>query len=402
MFESYIYEEEIGFYQAELALEKVMIETDLTLDTVYFESKDESDDSDEKKESKMKKIFDTIIDTVKKFVKEVKEFLHKSNDKVVDRIYDAQVAAKIDNAFLSRFNNAIAKAEKNGMTTFKFFDIEKLMDYLKGETQEYKDLINEFMNKYMKSGSPKDAEKMLAKFKKIYVGYSKKVNDLYLEENFKTYKIKYAEKILDQFRYTKKGKPGEFSAIYDEYLDMCDHVENVIYKTYSSLDEYSEETGYIQNAKTLKALVHNSCVNIQVHVADASSKLIRYGIPLLTYIDKKANTEDLVLLDKDGNPVARLKNDTSSYERKKARESLAVIGKRGGAMTDAELKSLKKISRKKDLAALNDDDNDTPLKFDRLSKTSRGDVTRATKDAGKSLAFNTAAAAHELNHISKS
>ena len=240
IFDYVIYEEEIDFYEAELALERCSYETDLACDLLYCES-----DNDKSDDNKKKNIIDKIIEMFKAFIEKCKKYLGLGINRIVDRVEESCTEHKIDD-ILKDYDNAIKTAEENGMKKFKFIEVNKLKDTLKSEADELEKAIKDFSKAYIKHGSPKDAEKMVNKIKSIGQEYEKKLNDI--KSNPKEYSIKEAKKVFDALTDIRK-KDNDFTSILERYQKVCDETEKLVISALNSLDKYSADTGYIQNAK---------------------------------------------------------------------------------------------------------------------------------------------------------
>lgn len=358
IFESVIYEEEIESYENEIALARALNDSYLLINMLYYENT-----NDESKSEKIKNMIDRIIKSFKVFIIKCKDYLKSAIKKLIGRISDAYTEYKLKD-MISKFDSSIAKAEKAGMKSFNFIDIKAMFNCLNDECNMYEKTIKKFTKEYIKHASPNSAEKMLNKFNEISVTYDTKLKDIF--NNTKEYSINEAKDIVSMIEKCKSVKNGGYTDIVDRYMTVCDEVETLTINTLNSLNKYSEDTGYIQNAKTLQKMIHNSCIKLQVHSAECITAILKTAIPLICKIDSIAHTkfEDTGKVNDDGLKIYE-KNDTSSDKHKEIRNTVSNVSEFIGTSSDIGLKSLRKVTRKNDIKDWKFTKGESPLSFDR-------------------------------------
>lgn len=386
--ESVIYEEELDSCFAELALEKALNTSILLFDMIYFEGMDDKTSSE-----KFKSLINRIIEAFKSFIIKCKDYLKAAVNKITGRVTDTLTEFNLKYVIQS-FDASIAKAEKLGMKTFKFIDMKALLNCLDDECNMYEKAIKKFSREYIRRGAPKDAEKMLQKFNKISEKYDTKLKDILNED--KEFSIREAKHIVYMIQNCKSVRKGGYTDIVDRYSAMCDDIEKITVGTLKSLNSYSEDTGYIQNAKTLQQMIHNSCVRIHTHSAECITAILRYGIPIICKIDKMAHTNDVDTgtVDKDGLRVYEVK-DTSSPEHQRTRNIVSDVSKAIGDSAYNTIKSVRKVVRKTDIKDWKFTKGESPLTFDR-----KRDLTDNEKiDIGYVKGWNAVGTAIKLKNI---
>lgn len=357
MIEFIIHEDELDLYENELILERTLLNSNVAIDLFFCEKSNSINDTNNIE--KFKNMIHRIIESFKAFMIKCREYLKLSLDKITERISDAYRVHKLTSIF-KNFNRSIEKAKAAGMKSFEFIDVKALHKCLDNETIEYERAINNFIKSYIKRASPKDAEKMLMKFNEISEKYDNKFKDIINEK--KEYSITEA-KVVSFF--LSDGN-NEFTTIVNNYINNCKDIERLTLSTLNSLNEYSEDTGYIQNAKTLQQMIHNSCVHIRTHSVDCMVTVIQYGVPIVCAIDKLAHVKTEYVGDGDDGIPTYLKHDTSSEKRKNNRKKASKFAV-GFAQGYKEVnKALVSDSRKNDIKdwKYSNDKSASPLSFD--------------------------------------
>ncbi len=390
IFDPIIYEEEINMYESEIALEKALNESEYLTSLIYFE-KTESDKTDENN----KNIIDKVIKLFKAFINKCLEYIKNAITKIHDRIVSIYTEHKLKK-LLENFNNKVDEAERKGLKSFIFVDLYALAKNLNDESNAYEKEIKSFAKSYIKNASPKDAEKLLKKFNSISEQYTARISDIL--KSPKEFHIKEAKKVVNILEKSKDGKNNAYSIILDNHYKMCEEVEKLTENTISSLDKYSEDTGYVQNAKTLQQMIHNSCVRLHVHTSECITSMLKYGVPLITHIDKMYNTK-MVYVDTDKDRIPTyLKTDTSSEIHKDIRNYTSKVTEYLGDVSGTKLKYVRKASRKNDIKDWKFTKGESPLSFDNREAT---DSEIKTGDSKSKLlvGLKTAKFIHDIDKI---
>jgi hypothetical protein len=395
MCDLFIYEEEIHFYETELSLERCSYEIDLICDLLYCESSDDKSD-----DNKFKTFINNIIKAFKTFFDKCRKYNKESVDKLTDRIGDALKTHKID-LILKDFDNALDNAQKAGLKSFEYMDINALKKLFKDEAYDLEKEINKFTKAYIAKCKPKDAENMVKNIKEIGQSYSKRIADV--KSKKKKYSISSAKKISEEIAELKNAN-SEFAQIINRYQTVCDDTEKLVVNTLESLDKYSAESGYVQNAKSLKDVVHNSLLGIRSHATDITTSIVSTWIPIMLDISRygpevpkiaktvkdryketiKRAKEDAISGNKDQRSVSeRFKDDykkdmdniKKQDENTKPSKTDTVAGvvsdvlRYGGNIPNAALKSIRKVSRTNDIKKWKDSKSSGSLSFDKRDLT---------------------------------
>lgn len=370
MLDLIIYDEELNFYETELSMERCLYETNLELDLLYCESY-----NDKSNNEKFKSIINKIIEMFKKFIQKCREYLKSVINKIIGRVNELYQEYKLK-TILKNFDKSIANAEKQGIKKFKFIDITELQKCLEDESDEYEKEIKKFSRSYIKHANPKDAEKMIENIRDIDEKYSEKIHNII--NNLKEYSINEAKKVANILEdCSDKSNSKGFINIIKRYQNVCTETEQLVESTLKSLENYSEDTGYIQNAKTLKEMIYNSCIRLQSHTAEIITVILSYGIPIICFIDETINTKTIETDSDDGTKINK-DIDNSSLRHQKTRNIVSNISENLGYLTTAELKSVRKVSRKNDINSWKNKKDDSPLSFDNRVIT-KSELTDATK-----------------------
>ena len=374
IFESVIYKDEIDSCFTEIALERALNESSLLFDILYFENT-----NDKSTTEKFKSMINKIIEAFKAFIIKCKDYLKNAVNKITNRITDAYTEYKLKDIFNS-FDTSITKAEKLGIKSFKYIDMKALFNCLDDECNMYEKVINKFSRDYIKRGAPKDAEKMLHKFKEISEKYDTKLKSILNET--KEFSIHEAKQIVIMMQNCKSIGTGGYTNIVDKHTAMCDDIEKFMISTLKSLEKYSEETGYIQNAKTLQQMIHNSCVQIHTHSAECITSLIRHGIPIICNIDEIAHAK-----------ASNNSDETTSNKRELVRNIASTVSNTVGVYIDNTVKSEQKVARKNDVKDWKYTKGESPLTFSKRELTDDEELSaikkaslKTTFDIGSQLA----------------
>lgn len=364
MDELVIYDEEIDFYETELAMERCLYESNLC-DLLYCESANDKS---------QKNIIDKIIETFKKFIEKCRKYIKLAIDKITGRVQQAYTTHKL-NDILKNFDTAIKNAEKSGMTKFEFVNIDALKKCIKEEADAYEKVIKKFSKMYIISGSPKEAEKMIDKVKTVEFKYKKMLHDII--SNPKTYSINDAKHIAQTIKECKDSN-NAFIQILDRHIKICNETEDLVIGVLKSLDKYSEDTGYIQNAKSLKEIIHNASITLQSHTAEVVTTILKTGVGIICNIDEFVHTKKHEIEENDGN-IIKIKVDESSPQRKKTREYIDGVAETLGSVADAGVKTVRKVSRKNDIKNWKSSRGKELLSFDKRKLTEEEKIEAAKK-----------------------
>ena len=364
IFESVIYEEEIDFYETELALERCSYETDFACDLLYCES-----DNDK---SNNKNIIDKFIDMFKTFIEKCKKYLNLAIDKITGRVQDSYKEHKLDK-LIDNLDEYIKEAESVGIKSFKFVDMYELEKCLIDESTTYKKIVKKFTKEYIVTGLPIFAEKMVKNVKKTSEEYKKKISDLL--NNPKDYSVKKA-KIMAESLKKCNDKKGSFIEILNDYKKVCDETESLVIGAVKSLDKYSKDTGYIQNSKALKDILHNTSIVLQTHTAEVVTALVKYSTIGLCKLDEKINTKTIEYNDKNDKPKTIIVDKTSdkSLGRKVTTNVIDTIDR----LASSEISSVRKVSRKNDIKNWKSSGGKKELSFDNREIT-KDELVSGTK-----------------------
>lgn len=386
--EHFIYEEEINSYETELIMERALYESMLSVDMAYYESANMSTTD------KITSLIKRAIEAFKAFMVKCRDYLKSAVKMLTGRVTEAYTEYTVRDV-VANFDSYIVNAEKSGMKTFTFFDVKAIVRCLNDECDDYIKAIKNFQRAYIKRGAPKDAEKMLAKFDEIAEKHGAKLQEIINTK--KTYSIREAKHIAHMINNSRSVKRGGFIDVVDRFDTVCDEIETLTINTLNSLDKYSEDTGYIQNAKTLQQMIHNGCVRMKVHAGECVTALLTIGIPLMCHIDKLAHTKtvDTGAVTDEGLKIY-VHKDTSSADRKYNRKLIESISSTAGNLSSANLKSLRKITRKNDLKDWEFTKGESPLSFD-----SRKPTIDELKKSAASTAVNMATQELTKSAISK-
>lgn len=351
MFDYIIYDEEIESYENEIALERALINSNLSIDLMYFENTSNIDD--DTKLEKFKAMIQKIIEAFKTFMIKCKDYLKSAINKLLGRVQGVYTEYTLDQV-LNDFDSKIEKAQSKGMKSFKFIDVHALYKCLQDESNEYTKIIKTFTKSYIKNGSPKDAEKVIKQYEDLSSNYNTKLKNIL--EMKKEYSIREARMVANVVKLNNKLRSGNFVDIIDKYKNTCQEIESLTIASLNSLNKYSEDTGYVQNAKSLQDIIHNSCIRLQTHSAECITAIISYGVPVLCSIDKLAHLRK----DEDGKII-----DISSDDRKSTRKVIENLSSVGTNMANAKLSSIRKTSRKEDIKDWKFTKGESPFTFDR-------------------------------------
>lgn len=379
LLEPIIYEEELDSYENELLMEKALIESNMYIDLVCFESSDDSSIGE-----KFAGLIHKIIEMFKAFINKCKDYLKSAISKITGRVASAYTEHKLRD-LIKDFDKKLTIAERAGLKSFKSVDIEALYKCVDDEYNEFTDHVKKFVHVYIKRAAPKDAEKMVKKLQDISSKYDAEIRDII--DNPKEYSIREAKKLVAMLEKTKENSNGSFSDIAKKYASVCDEIERLTVNTLNSLKQYSEDTGYVQNAKTLQDIIRNSTIRLHTHSAECITVVLKYAIPTICHIDKIANTKNVVTgqVNKDGSDHTK-KVDLSSPTHAAVRSSIGSVSEHLGSLSDIELKSIRKTSRSNDIRDWKYTKGESPLTFDKnpVSKEDMivGSIKAAPKMAG--------------------
>lgn len=273
-------ESEIYFEYANsvYALEHAFLDSCLECDMIMMESSSQND-------TEKNGIVQRLIHSFKAFIKKCMDLIQTTIDKITKKVSDKVIENNL-NSIIKNFPTTLKKCKDKGITSFKYYDMEALRKIIIDEAKAYEKVLRGFSNKYIYAGAkPEYAEKFLNELEKIKKKFDGLIKNA--SNDIKVYNIKDAEKVAQMLQKCRvKGRDGytDVLSMYKETIKReSDHAISII----ESLDKYSEETGYVQNAKTYQQMIQNTVIYMQRHVADITSNLIFYGIPLLCELDKE-------------------------------------------------------------------------------------------------------------------
>ena len=337
------------------ALEHAFLDSCLECDMIVMES---SSQNDPEKIGTAQR----LIHSFNAFIKKCIELIETAIDKITGKVSEKIIENKID-SIVNNFSKNLTICKEKGITSFEYYDMEEVRKSIMDEAKAYEKLLKGFSNTYIKRGAkPQSAEKFLVQLEKT----EKKFDELLKSalSDIKVYDIKHAEKVAITLQKCKvRGRDGytDILTVYKTTVKReSDHAIAII----ESLDKYSEETGYVQNAKTYQQTIQNTVIYMQRHVAEITTALIKHGIPLLCKIDKLRHTKEVYIgnYEVDGKMLNHYtKADTSSEKRKKIRDDISNIANYVGSVADYSINGKNEIIREDEIDEMKS--NGTTLSF---------------------------------------
>ena len=340
-------ESEIYFEYADsvYALEHAFLDSCLECDMIMMEA-------GENTQAKIG-VVQRLIYSFKEFIKKCIDLISTAIDKITKKVSDKAIENNLD-SIIKNFPTTLKICKEQGIESFEYYDMETLRKIIMDEAKAYEKLLRGFSNKYIYSGAkPQSAEKFLSELDKI----EKKFDDLLKKtlSDIKVYNIKDAEKVARMLQKCRvKGRDGytDVLSMYKETIKReSDHAISII----ESLDKYSEETGYVQNAKTYQQMIQNTIIYMQRHTAEITSNLIKHGIPLLCKLDKMIHTKEVYQgrFKVDGKMLNHYTiDDTSSQERKETRETISNVSENLGTLLQFKTNTARHIDRSKEIKSM--------------------------------------------------
>lgn len=276
--EKYIEHDDTELQAAQISIERAMYETKLLTglcDLVYMESTDDN----EEEESKIKTLVNKVIQSVKKFFENIRDFIKnavKDLKKKLHKEFTNQMFRDKVEAFL----DAVEKAEK-GKKTFKCFDVKEGFDCIRSESLEYIKLLNKFSSFNLNNISLEDIEKLPEEVEKIHEEHQKKLKEIVNKK--REYRYRDAKILYDDLEELRRNKIYGCIDAVDQLEQLTENIEKLITKALDGSLQTDMEHAKDLIAKTgpMQGAV-NKLTKLQFSVSSNAINLLRTGYNMLS------------------------------------------------------------------------------------------------------------------------
>lgn len=216
-------------------------------------------------ESEQNSTIQRMITAFKSFINRCAETIKDLYYKLKEKINEVIIQRKLNK--LTEFSKMVAIAKKQGKTSFKCIDIDKVVSLLKEESKMYKKEINSFCYKYIHGSiTPDKTEQNIQKIEIEMEKYSNQLNELL--NSPRVYNINEAEKIV-----SKLTKDKEYIEVLNNYTKEIKDIEKYTINVMKSIDIYREENG-LNDLSGIQACITKSILYLRNHTFEIVNHVI--------------------------------------------------------------------------------------------------------------------------------
>lgn len=207
-----------------------------------------------------------IITAFKAFINKCVETIKDLYYKLKEKINEIIIQRKLNK--LTEFSKMVDNAKKQGKTSIECIDIDKIVELLKEESQDYKKEIISFSYKYINGNkTPDRAEKDIRRIETKMDMYSKQLNELL--NSSKIYNINDAEKLV-----LKLTKDKEYIEVLNNYTKEIKDIEEYTINVMKSIEIYRDENG-LNDLSGIQSVIAKSILYVRDHAFQIVSTAIK-------------------------------------------------------------------------------------------------------------------------------
>lgn len=246
----------IIYLESNIEIEKIYSELCFSNNLILLEKSSDLENIKNRIILAFKTFINNCVDTIKQIYSNIKQ---KLNEYIIQK--------KLNK--LAGFSKYVDKAKKEGKTSFKCIDIDKVIKLLKEESDFYKKNISSFCYMYIHGFKTIDgAEKDIAKIESSMEKYSMELQQLLSTE--KVYSINEAEMVV-----SKLTKDKEYIEILNNYTKEIRYIENYTINVIKSIDIYKTKND-LNDISGIQACITKSILYLRDHTFDVVGVIIKY------------------------------------------------------------------------------------------------------------------------------
>ena len=230
-------------------------------------------ESTESSESRTSKVLDSIITFFKKIVSVLTEFMKKISSKLTTEGKKKSVADQF-----ASVKKEIKTLKNSGVKTIDFYDVKEYDKCIKKFSTKINSLISNWEAKISdKTSTAHNAEIFIKKSDELIKDSTSRLNSIRSKK--KPYPIDTVVEWIDLQIHSK----GETQITMKEFIDQIERLIQYTNGVKKQLNEYSEKTGYIPMAKSIKDVMNNTTIFLKknydwVIAYSASTVLLLYSL----------------------------------------------------------------------------------------------------------------------------
>lgn len=253
-------------------------------------------DTDSKSSSRIKNILDSIVKFLRKIIISINKFSVKITEKFKEVRKSDSMSLKMK---FNKIKKDLQKIKKNGVTSYEFYDMKAFDKAISSFDKDVTKMIYSWESKIKKgTATPNSAENFIKNSDNLIKKYNDKITAIRSKKKPTDIDIiiKWIDGELD-------GKSAAKYAV-SSFNDNIKKLITVTTDVKNQLNEYSEETGYVIMAKSIKDIAHNTVLFLKKNydwcaAYAASSILILYSV--LTTLDSSSKSHERISNGKNSN-----------------------------------------------------------------------------------------------------